>query len=215
MPKNIFTRWTGTIRGQRAVISVTNCLCSQLTKKYFNGFEGNKILVDTLLKELDAYYNPETGTWYKGNPPDHIKINGAIKVFSGLQWLDYPYPDTHVLLDFALKQPFEPDGCNFLNRLFVVHQAKRGLEKDYRVQEIKKLARKALKKIMEFHQTDGGFSFFKNRAQTNYYHARVSKGLPVSDLHGTTMFVWTIALCLELLGDDGPEGSEAWRVHRA
>jgi len=186
-----------------------------VNRQCFDDLEGNKNLVDALLQELKRYYHPDTGTWYKGNPPDAIKINGAMKVFSGLQWLYRPYPDTHALLDFALKQPFKSDGCGFLNRLFVVYQAQKGVEDGYRVREIKKLAKDALKRVMEFHQADGGFSFYKNKSQTRYYYASVSKGLPVSDLHGSAMFVWAIALCLELLGEDAPEGGEAWKAHKA
>ena len=186
-----------------------------VNKQCFDDLEENSNLVDALLRALEKYYHPDTGTWYKGNPPDAIKINGAMKVFSGLQWLNRPYPDTRVLLDFALKQPFESDGCGFLNRLFVIYQAQKGAEEGYRVGEIRKLAKDALKRIMEFRQIDGCFSFYKKKSQTRYYYAKVSKGLPVSDLHGVAMFVWAIALCLELLGEDAPEGSEVWRVHRA
>lgn len=181
----------------------------------FDDLEGNKNLVDALLQELKRYYHPDTGTWHKGNPPDAIKINGAMKIFSGLQWFYRPYPDTRALLDFALKQPFESDGCGFLNRLFVVYQAQKGVEPGYRQVELRKLVQDALKRVLEFRQADGGFSFYKNKSQTRYYFVPVSKGLPVSDLHGTAMFVWAIALCLELLGEDAPEGSEVWRVHKA
>ena len=181
----------------------------------FDNLGENMHLIDALLHALDEYYHPDTGTWYIGNPPDFIKINGAMKVFSGLQWLNKPYPDTHALLDFALRQPFESDGCGFLNRLFVVYQAQKGVEYGYRIKEIKKLAKDALERVMTFHRPDGGFSFYRNKAQTSYYSTSVSKGLPVSDLHGTAMFVWAIALCLELLAEDAPEGSEVWRVHKA
>lgn len=186
-----------------------------VNRQCFENLGENKHLIDTLLHALNEYYHPDTGTWYIGNPPDFIKINGAMKVFSGLQWLDKPYPDTHALLDFALKQPFESDGCGFLNRLFVLYQAKKGVEDGYRIKKIRKLAQDALERVMVFHRPDGGFSFYKNKAQTGYYYASMSKGLPVSDLHGAAMFVWAIALCLELLGEDAPEGSEVWRVHKA
>ena len=186
-----------------------------VNKQCFDALEGNKNLVNALLQELKRYYHPDTGTWHKGNPPDAIKINGAMKVFSGQQWLNRPYPDTRALLDFALKQPFESDGCGFLNRLFVVYQAQKGVEEGYRQTEIRKLAQDALRRVMEFHLPDGGFSFYKNKSQARYYYASVSKGLPVSDLHGAAMFVWAIALCLELLGEDAPEGAEVWKAHKA
>ena len=186
-----------------------------VNKKCFGVPKDVEQLIDVFLKQLTKYYAPETGTWYQGNPPDDIKINGSMKVFSGLQWLDRPYPDTRALLDFALKQPFESEGCGFLNRLFVVHQARKGVEESYRIGEIKKLAQVALERVMQFHQADGGFSFYENKSQTHYYSARVSKGLPISDLHGTTMFVWAIALCLGMLGENAPDGAEVWKAHKA
>lgn len=106
-------------------------------------------------------------------------------------------------------------GAGFLNRLFVVYQVQKGVEPGYRQGMVKKLAQDAIKRVMEFRQTDGGFSFYKNKSQTRYYYASVSKGLPISDLHGTAMFVWAIALCLELLGDEVPAVGEAWKAHRA
>jgi|APSaa5957512622_1039677.scaffolds.fasta_scaffold14116_2 hypothetical protein len=186
-----------------------------VNKKCFGVPRDYEQFIDIFLEQLSKYYDPATGTWYQGNPSDDIKINGSMKVFSGLQWLDRPYPDTRVLLDFSLKQPFESDGCGFLNRLFVVYQAQKGVEEGYRAGEIKKLAQDALKRVVEFRHADGSFPFYKDKAQTRYYSACVSKGLPLSDLHGTTMFTWAIALCLELLGEDAPEGAEVWKAHKA
>jgi len=47
------------------------------------------------------------------------------------------------------------------------------------------------------------------------YGAKVSKGFAISDLHGTAMMCWAIALALDLLKPDLPEGGEYWRAHRA
>lgn len=171
-------------------------------------------LIDFILNFLSSIHDPITGCWFKENPKDVIKINGAMKILSGLQWIERPYPDCTRLLDFALEQPFQSDGCGFLNRLFVVHEAKKGVQNGYRRDEIRGLAMKALHVVGGFRKPDGGFSFFDTHSQTHYYGARVSKGQPVSDLHGTAMMLWAIALAVELLGDDAPIGSEFWRAHR-
>lgn len=172
-------------------------------------------LMDLIGNFLASRRDPKTGCWFRGNPSEVIKINGAMKIFSGLQWVDRPYPDCTRLLDFALEQPFQTDGCGFLNRLFVVHEAMKGTPAGYRRDQIKELALKALEVIVRFQKPDGGFSFHQEHAQTGYYGATVSRGLPVSDLHGTCMMVWAIALALEMLGNDAPPGSETWRAHRA
>jgi hypothetical protein len=171
-------------------------------------------LIEVICKFLASIRDPETGCWFRGNPTDTIKINGAMKVFSGLQWVDQPYPDCTRLLDFALELPFQTDGCGFVNHLFVVHEAMNSIPDRYRYDQIKSLALKALEAIVKFQKPDGGFSFYQKHAQTGYYGATVSRGLPVSDLHGTYMMVWALSLALEMLGDDAPAGREQWQAQR-
>lgn len=172
-------------------------------------------LINAFLGQLTQFYDKRTGTWFGSDPSDTIKINGAMKVFSGLQWLKHPYPNTRVLLDFALRQPFQKDSCGFLNRLFVVQQAVKGVPSGYRQEAIHRLAFEVLGAVNHFRQTDRAFSFFEEHAQTRYYNAPVSQGYLVSDLHGTTMLVWAIAITLELLGDEAPIEAKCWRAHKA
>jgi hypothetical protein len=171
-------------------------------------------LMDFICNFLASIRDPETGCWFRGSPTDFIKINGAMKIFSGLQWIDRPYPDCTHLLDFALRQPLQPDGCGFLNQLLVVNEARKGSPDRYRSDQINDLAMQALEAAVGFQKPDGGFSFYQKHAQTDYYGVKVSRGLPESDLHGTCMIVWAIALALEMLGDNGPSGREQWRAHR-
>ena len=160
----------------------------------------NDNIIRALLRALAQYYHSDTGCWYADDTNDTFKINGAMKVYSGLQWCDNIFPDDGcALLDFALAQPFECDGCSFMNRLYVISQARRKDNMEYRYEDINKIAIKAFNKIMQFCIEDGAFSFFPGKAQTSYYGARVSRGFAVSDLHGTAMFVWAAALCLDFL----------------
>ena len=176
----------------------------------------NKEIIEAMLDALSKYHDPKTGTWWSvQNTSDYYKINGAMKIYSGLQWLPNPYSESKVLLDYALEQPFEEDGCGVLNRLFVVYQAHLSCPENYRKKEIKELAEKALVEFLKFRGTDGAFSFFMNAAQKSYYGARVSRGENVSDIHGTTMFVWAIAITLELLGQNAKSGQSLWTPHKA
>lgn len=58
-----------------------------------------------LIRETEAFlnelWNSEYGCWFRGKPSNLIKINGAMKVWSGLHWLDRPSPDCHKLMDLA------------------------------------------------------------------------------------------------------------------
>lgn len=180
-------------------------------RRCFGEPENYDLLIDVILETLGRYYDPDSGTWYAGRPPDNIKINGAMKILAGYQWLNRPYPDTAKLLKFALSQEFKCDGCGFLNRLFVVQQARKGYANDDFEEEIAVLGQKALSQIKQFQKTDGAFSFFPDKSQTGYYYAKVSEGLPVSDLHGTMMLSWAAAIALDLLGDYAPAGSGNWK----
>ena len=56
------------------------------------------------------------------------------------------------------------------------------------------------------HKKESGFSFNHLQSQQkDYYTARVSKGLKVADLHGTTMFSWACAIVIDLLSDTFPD----------
>ncbi len=185
-----------------------------VNKHYFPEVSVPQSLFDALGDFLSEIRDDESGAWFLGNVPDQEKINGAMKVLTAWQWMDHPLPDCSKLLDLALAQPCLEDGCGFLNRLFVVYAARGACPPGYCTGEIKQLAEDSLMRISRFEKSDGGFSFYEEHAQTRYYGARVSEGLPVSDMHGAAMLVWAIALAIELMGDDAPSGSELWRAHR-
>jgi len=186
-----------------------------VNRRVFHRSDNYEVLVEEILALLAHLRDPHTGTWFRGNPSLRLKLNGAMKVLTGLHWLDRPNLQGNSLLDFALSQPFEEDGCGFLNRLYVVHEAAKMSPSGYRAGEIRDLAWKALRAALRFQRSDGGFSFYESHSQTSYYGALVSKGLPVSDLHGCAMITWAIGLCVDMLADAAPRGSEHWRAHEA
>ncbi|MCK4389251.1 MAG: hypothetical protein KAV83_03305 [Desulfobacterales bacterium] len=164
---------------------------------------------------LTGLHDEQTGTWFRGSCSSNLKINGAMKVLSGLQWVDREYPNTKRLIDFALVQPIQNDGGGILNRLFVLQQARKGALPGYRQDDIRKIAFHALEAVPGFQKSDGGFSFFfQQKSQTFYYGVKVSQGLPVSDLHGTAMMTWAIAVAVDLLGEDAPGDTKKWKCHR-
>ncbi len=186
-----------------------------VNKEYFPPTENCDFMISEILKLLSELYDEETGTWFLGKPENVFKINGAMKILSGLQWLGQKLDNPEKLIDFALAQPFQNDGCGMLNRLFVLQQAGKSAPEGYRYREIQKIASRALASVQEFRNSDGGFSFYKHRSQPSYYGAKVSKGLDVSDLHGTAMMTWAIGVSLDLLGENAPDGAENWHCHRA
>lgn len=185
-----------------------------VNKMIFNVPDNYEELISYILNFLNTIRDPGTGTWFVGDPSDYQKINGAMKILSGFDWINNKYPDCTSLIDFALRLPFAEDGCGFLDRLYVLQQALKGAPHNYRIDEIRNVARKSLERIYNFKKSDGGFSFFPNRSQNNYYGVKVSKGYPVGDLHGSVLITWAIAIALDLLGEEAPCGFEYWRCHK-
>lgn len=172
--------------------------------------------VETVLSRirynLDRIRDQETGSWHRGKTSHDSMVNGAMKVLSGLRWLDFQYPECTRLLDFALSRPFAWDGCRFLNRLFVVRESLRGCPPGYRQEDVIRLGEEVLEIVQQFRKKDGAFSFFIDGSQTGYYGFKVGKKLPISDLHGTVMITWAVALALELCDRSKFEGAEMWRA---
>jgi hypothetical protein len=52
------------------------------------------------------------------------------------------------------------------------------------------------------HNPDGGFSYWIGKSQTVYYGVPITSGMPVSDIHGTLLLTWALAMVLRLI-DDG------------
>jgi hypothetical protein len=186
-----------------------------VNKRYFSHNSEYELLIEEILTVLDKMRDISTGTWFIGNPSNSDKINGAMKILSGLQWIDMPYPDCTRLLDFALDQTFLNDSCGFFNLLFVVYHCLKGVSKDFRKAEILLFATRALKQIQQFKKKDGGFSFYPDKAQITFLGEATSKGFPLSDMHGTMMMSWALAIIADLLGNTAPAGSNQWRIHQA
>lgn len=183
-----------------------------MNREAFGAREEDTAIERAVLAVLEDYRDQRTGTWGKGNVPDDLRVNGAMKVLTALEWMQPVGMDHSTLLRFALGRPFCADGCGFLNRLYVVQQAwKRVPEaaRDETREQVGALARAALESALRFANADGGFSFYKGRAQHEYYGARISAGRPVGELHGTMLMTWAVAIALDLLG-----GAEGWRCPR-
>ena len=52
---------------------------------------------------------------------------------------------------------------------------------------------------LHFREKEGGFSYFIDSCQTNYYDVKFSNGYDEADLHGTLLFSWAIVMILDTL----------------
>ena len=170
-----------------------------------------------LFSVLDEYYHPECGLWFDSSqmpPVSNILINGAMKVFTGLQWLPANPMNHEPLVRFCLKTMRMDDSCSLLNQIYVLQEATTvHNEKTALTTEARNAAMRLARQTMRYYRwKEGAFSFYPSRAQHCYYAGiPTSKGLKTADLHGSAMQTWALALAMQFLGYSDDCG---WAIQR-
>ena len=144
-----------------------------------------------------ALAHQPTGAYFRGNaPPEHGElINGAMKVLMALHWLDVPPHHPERLIATCLQKAPSPGGCHLVDAIYVLHQCVRG-EADVAV---RRYCGDVADLIRAHAHEDGGFSFHVKKAQTNYYGVPISRGLDESDIQGTCLLIWALAMMWKML----------------
>ena len=166
--------------------------------------ENKDELIDTAIVWVNTLQSREDGAWYRGNPTLQQKINGAMKIITGLKVADrlnFAYPEK--LIDLCLGAQNDTHACDNFNITYVVHYSNMLLNGKYRTDEVKRFALNRLNNYKKYYYPEwGGFSFLPDRADFYYYGAIISKGLKEPDIHGTCMFLWGISIITQLLDLD-------------
>lgn len=161
-------------------------------------------LISTAVEWLEGIADPQTGCWFTGHPSLQQKINGAMKVLTGLKAADrMAVQNPQRLIDTALGASNDRQACDQFNVVYVLKYARESAGKTYREEEIRRFVIDRLEQYQSYYWPEvGGFSYFLGKANDLYYNAAVSQGLPEPDIHGTIMFLWGIALISQILGVD-------------
>jgi len=162
-------------------------------------------LTDFAIDWVNKLQSAETGSWYRGNPSLQQKINGAMKVVTALEFvnkLNFNHPEK--LIDLCLPATDYEGACDCMDRLHVLHKANELLNGEYRLEEIKDFCYEQLQLYNKEHYFPGigGFSFYKHKAEQRYYGAKITRGFNEPDLHGTSLFLSSIAMISQILGID-------------
>lgn len=158
-------------------------------------------LLETVRRFFRALHDPVSGAYFSGARPDHGNlVNGAMKVLTALDWLAEPVHAPDRLIDTCLAALPSHEGCHVVDAAYVLHQCRRTT--DHRAAEVRDYARALLEMIRLHHNADGGFSYWIGKSQTSYYGVPITSGMPVSDIHGTVLLTWALAMVLRLIGDD-------------
>ena len=164
--------------------------------------ENKEDLIDFAINWINKLQSSESGSWYKGNPNLQEKINGAMKVITGLkvaERMNFKYPEK--LINLCLSAKNDEQACDNFNIIYVLHYASKITGNNYRFNEIKNFAQDRLEIYKKYYFPEiGGFSFLPQKANVYYYGAELTKGLKEPDIHGTCMFLWGISIISQILG---------------
>lgn len=165
-------------------------------------------LVSFAIDWLDQLQHPADGTWYRGTPSLQQKVNGAMKVITGLKIAHrLSFHHAQALVDTALLASNDKHACDNFNVIYVLHYANQLTQASYRTSEIIDFAQQRLALYHQYYFPEyGGFSFKLHQANTLYYGAPITRGYAEPDIHGTIMFLWGITIIAQILGVDDQLG---------
>ena len=142
--------------------------------------------------------DPETGSYFRDNPISSREIiNGAMKMISGLDWIDVPIHKPKNLIDFCLENKPQPEGCDIVDYVYVLYKCWK--QTNYRKDEIISVFKEVLELFHNLNYDNGGFSYFPSRSQSHYYGVEVTQGLNIPDIHGTILITWALVLIYDFL----------------
>ncbi len=142
--------------------------------------------------------------WYTGVPSVQEKINGSMKVITGMKAVgQMNLPHAKALIDMCLSAEHDAQACDNFNIVYVLKYADEVLQGTYRHEDIVAFVLSRLDVYKQYYYPDlGGFSFHKGKANRWYYGAPISRAKHEPDIHGTTLFLWGIALIAQIIGID-------------
>lgn len=155
--------------------------------------EKNKNKINDVLNQLNKY--KKHNGWYFGNPSHHVRINGIMKIFTGLDIINYNYDNIKEILtkivDEMLKLNPSSGGCNLYDFVYVLCKS---TNINYRIEESKQKLIQIGNIILKYQHPDGGFSYNINSTTPVIYGKRCTPGKKQGGMHGTTLMC--MALCM-------------------
>lgn len=126
--------------------------------------EDKEDLTNFTIDWVGKFKNSADGSWYQGSPSLQQKINGAMKIITGLRVagkINFEYPEE--LIDLCLSARDDmPHACDNFNVIYTLYYSSKVAKNGYRLSTIKDFTLDHLKKIRKHHYFPkiGGFSFF-------------------------------------------------------
>jgi hypothetical protein len=148
-----------------------------------------------------AKYRKPDGFFYSGAVSEIDKINGLMKVLTGLNSYKRDLQcltDWESVIEICLKYGRGRHACDTFNVIYVLMNASQYT--NYKHEEVKLFAYAKLDEVLEHYwSVEGGFSFHKYTTLNNYLGVRIGNSRFAPDLHGTVMFVWAMSLLEKMM----------------
>jgi len=157
----------------------------------------NIYISDILYVYIGTKLDESTGFYFSGNFPENTElINGAMKVISGLDWLEKPIHKPEKIIEYCLKIKPSNEGCSLVDYVYVLYKC--SMQTEFKKEEVKKYLFNLIEEIRDHKFDESGFSYYLNKSQVYYYGQIITKGENTPDIHGTLLLTWALSMILEL-----------------
>ena len=155
-----------------------------------------------LTRFIEKKVNKESGLYFENKIPNSVEsINGAMKVLTGLEWLEEKIHYPEKIIDYCLDNKPNSEGCDLVDIVYVLSRCSK--QTNHKRKQIHNYFYEIEELIMTHYKKDeGGFSYWENRSQTSYYGLPITTGKNIADLHGTTLLIWALALINDFRDDE-------------
>ncbi len=155
---------------------------------------------ESLVKYATDIVDSDTGSYFKFKPQENREvINGAMKIITGLDWLNHEIHYPKKLIDYCLANEPLNEGCDIVDYIYVLYKCSE--ETTYKKNQIDEKMVEGINKIKNLYLfNDLGFSYFENKSQDYYYGVPITNGLKTADIHGTLLCCWGLMMAMKTVG---------------
>ncbi len=169
-----------------------------------------KASVDLLAKIITFIYTVQDrsdGLWGAQHVPANCRINGTFKIFELIQKiLDLPLPRAERIVDKVLEEFYRPDydervgACDEWDNWVVLEQAFVKSDGHRRREVERTAARRILRVLKMFRQSDAGFSYWPDRCGGGFLGIDLAPQIAQGEAHAAALLAPSINICIDILG---------------
>ncbi len=168
-------------------------LCVFLETQYKDS-DKYELVKNELIRFSDSLLDNETGCYFRGQKvSDTELVNGAMKILTGLDWLDAEIHKPEAIIDTCLRIKPLRLGCDIVDIVYILYMCTKAT--DYRKKEIISYIDDIEIMISQHYFSKiGGFSYYPENSQKYYYGLSITKSFKTPDIHGTTLLLWAFSM---------------------